>query len=56
MVRLAAVGQFALAFEVDRLVVQDGLAAVQMLDELGDAADVVELVLTRPDLRARRSA
>ena len=41
----AAVGQLALAFEIDRLVVQHRLAAVQMLDELGDAAAVVKLVL-----------
>ena len=40
----AVVGQLALAFEVDRLVVQHGLAAVEVLDELGDAAAVVELV------------
>ena len=30
-------------FHVDRFVVQDGLAAVQMLDEFGDAAVVLEL-------------
>ena len=34
----SAVRHFALALEVDRLVVQDVLAAVQVLDELGDAA------------------
>ncbi len=33
----------ALGFHVDRLVVQHALAAVQMLDELGDAAVVLEL-------------
>ena len=33
-----AVRQLALAFEIDRLVVQDRLAAVQVLDELRDAA------------------
>ena len=33
----------ALGFHVDRLFVQDLLAAVQMLDELGDAAGVLEL-------------
>ena len=32
----------ALGFHVDRLVVQDGLAAVQVLDELGDAAIELE--------------
>ena len=40
----AAVRQFALAFEVDRLVVQHALAAVQVLDEFADAARVEELV------------
>ncbi len=34
----AAVRQLALAFEIDGLVVQDVLALIQMLDELGDAA------------------
>ena len=33
----------ALGFHVDRLVVQHLLAAVQVLDELGDAAGVLEL-------------
>ncbi len=42
----SAVGQLALAFEVDRLVVQHGLAAIQVLDEFGDAAAVVKLVLS----------
>src|SRR5271157_4108489 len=35
----------ALGFHVDRLVVQNALAAVQMPDELGDAAVVLELGL-----------
>src|SRR5271157_3749392 len=33
----------ALGFHVDRLVVQNALAAIQVLDELGDAAVVLEL-------------
>ena len=37
----------ALGFHVNRLVVQDVLAAVQMLDELGDTAVVLELGLLR---------
>ncbi len=40
----AAVGQLPLSFEVDRLVVQHSFAAVQVLDELGDAAAVMKLV------------
>ena len=38
----AAVRHFAVAFEVNRLVVQHALALVQKLDELGDAAFEVE--------------
>ena len=41
---MPAVGKVAHAFHVDGLVVQHGLAAVQVLDELGDAAAVVEFV------------
>ena len=37
-----------LGFHVDRLVVQNLLAAVQVLDELGDAAVVLELGVLRP--------
>ena len=44
MVELAAIRHFALAFEIDRLVVQNRFAAIQMLDELGDAAAVKELL------------
>ena len=40
-----AVRQLALALEVDRLLVQHRFAAVQVLDEFGDAAAVVKLVL-----------
>ena len=50
----AAVRQFAFGFEVDRLVVQDRLAPVQVLDEFRDAAGVVELVRSCPGRRARR--
>ena len=42
-----AVRQLALAFEVNRLLVQHGFAAIQVPDELGDAAAVVKLVLLR---------
>ena len=52
----AAVRQLALAFEVDRLVVQDALAAVQVLDEFGDAAADNGTRASCPDPRARRSA
>ena len=34
----SAVGELALAFKRDRLVVQRSLVAIQVLDELGDAA------------------
>ena len=49
MLEHAAVGQLALAFEVDGLLVQHALAAVQVLDELGDAAavDGTRAILTR---------
>ena len=42
--------------EVDRLFVQHRLAAVEMLDELRDAAAVEELVRLYRDPRAHRSA
>ncbi len=44
----AAVGQLAIAFKVDRLIVQHRLALVEQFDELGDAAFEMEI------LRARR--
>ena len=42
--RAAVVRQLAFGFEVDGLLVQHGLAVVQMLDELRDAAAVQKLV------------
>jgi len=43
----AAIGEFAFTLERNGLVVQHGLAAIQMLDELGDAADKLKLGNTR---------
>jgi hypothetical protein len=43
--RSRVVGQFPVGFEVDGLIVQHRLPAVQMLDELRDAAAVQELVV-----------
>ena len=42
--RAGVVGQLAVGLEVDRLFVQHRLAAVEVLDEFGDAAGVQELV------------
>ena len=50
----AAIRHLAIAFEVDRLFVQDLLAAIQMLDELGNAAAIEELFGANIYRRARR--
>ena len=52
----AAVRQLALAFEMDRLFVQHALAAIQVLDELRDAAAVMKLVRLWPAPRVHPSA
>ena len=45
MLSSAAIRQLALAFEVNRLLVQHRLAFIQVLDELRDSAAVVKLML-----------